>query len=176
LDVATATSNGYLTASADHKGKLFYLDAAIVEDGGYSAPADFQAVFPDPQKWYFYEEDTWHPMPFYHDADGDGIRDQHDPNNSTDFSAMIAEAEVADGWLDGADDPNGPTPADQATRNAEAGARYAALNTVVQGYISEGIAMSVLEEQWAAAPAYGDGLFPRTLSAIFSGLGYWSSN
>ena len=77
----------YLTTDDANKGKLFYLDAPT-GDAFNSAPGvdtAFKAVFPEPQKWYLYEEDTWHPMPFYNDADGDGVRDQVDnfPDDDT---------------------------------------------------------------------------------------------
>ncbi len=87
----------YLTPDNAHKGKMFYLDAptgylfdaavAAVYDPA-TAPAEhasFMANFGEPQKWYFYEAGAWHPMPFFHDADGDGVRDQQDdyPNDPT---------------------------------------------------------------------------------------------
>ena len=81
LDVAAVTAAGYLTQNTDHNGKLFYLDAPA--GGDYAASSAFKAVFPIPQKWYFYEDGTWHPLPFYNDADGDHTMDQldHYPNN-----------------------------------------------------------------------------------------------
>jgi len=90
LTVAEATANGYLSVSADHKGKLFYLNAPVPTSGTpgeYVATAGFRAVFPEPQKWYFYEDGTWHPMPFYNDNDGDGFRDQldHFPNDDSEW-------------------------------------------------------------------------------------------
>ena len=85
----------YLTPDNAHKGKMFYLDAptgylfAAAVEAVYdpaTAPtehASFMANFGEPQKWYFYEADAWHPMPFFHDEDGDGVRDQQDdyPND-----------------------------------------------------------------------------------------------
>lgn len=89
LTVANVPAS-YLASDDAHKGKMFYLDAPA--GSGYHAavtsvydPAThetemkaFMSIFAEPQKWYFYEAGTWHPMPFYHDADGDGVRDQQD--------------------------------------------------------------------------------------------------
>lgn len=110
LTVAEATSAGYLTASADLKGKMFYLDAPVPTSGPageYAASADFRAVFAEPQKWYFYEDGVWHPMPFYYDYDGDGVGDNldHFPTNASE-----SVDEDGDGVGNNADAfPNDPT-------------------------------------------------------------------
>lgn len=92
----------YLASDDAHKGKMFYLDAPAGSQYESLALANFDpmtqememktflSIFPEPQKWYFYEAGTWHPMPFYHDADGDGVRDQLDdlPNDPTETIDM----------------------------------------------------------------------------------------
>lgn len=118
LTVAEATANGYLSASADHKGKLFYLNAPVPTSGTpgeYVATAGFRAVFPEPQKWYFYEDDTWHPMPFYNDTDGDGHRDQldHFPNDASEW--LDFDGDLTGSNADWDDTDPGPAPTGQVT-------------------------------------------------------------
>lgn len=100
LDVAAVTAAGYLTQNTDHNGKLFYLDAPT--GGDYAASSAFKAVFPVPQKWYFYEDGTWHPLPFYNDADGDNVMDQLDQYASNAYATSYPVATMRltyDGWV-----------------------------------------------------------------------------
>ena len=119
LTVANVPAS-YLASDDAHKGKMFYLDCpagssylAAVQavydpaNGQEMEMKSFMSIFAEPQKWYFYEAGTWHPMPFYHDADGDGVRDQQDdlPTDPTESVDMDGDGVGANTDYDD-NDPN----------------------------------------------------------------------